>query len=89
MKKKDKVTQKYYRINDHMLLATRMIDKGEIKHFQIEKFYSDVIIPEPDDKKANIDGNNICVGLSEHEAFIVIGDLIKYIESYRKPDEIK
>lgn len=91
MKKKDKITGKTYRINDHKLLAIRLVERADGSvQYEIEKMITEDTLPKIDEDKAHIKVNatNMKIGLSETEARVVINDLMKlYVDNHKSKNE--
>ena len=91
MKKKDKITGNTYRINDHKLLAIRLVERadGSIQ-YEIEQMITEDTLPKIDEDKAyiRVNATNMRMGLSETEVRAVMNDLMKlYIDNYKSKNE--
>jgi len=91
MKKKDKITGNTYRINDHKLLAIRLVERADGSfQYEIEQMITEDTLPKIDEDKAHIRVNatNMRMGLSETEVHAVVNDLMGlYIDKHKSKVE--
>ena len=90
MKKKNVITEKYFRVGDHKVIAIRMITENDNPRFEIEQVFSDEIIPHGNQEQIMITGASLKIGLEEKEFFAILNtgmDFVRLIKEQQKKIE--